>query len=229
MISTKSRRLVTAKGECFDVEYHGNIPGNRDGAFHDFRLYDVVRKRGVLQLAATRSGQRDAYTSSVPEYERREDTVILNAIRRAFDRDILSFNDPIDASLRKEIALEPSDFTKQPARSDKDIKYYITHKAYLLSYRYPQQSQPAGVLHPISFDEEMDLEYLGIDAPDILRVIGRMRNQGLLDKVQDALARPTEKLLESYESPVADEREFARRAIEQARKSIPGDGRENTS
>jgi pyrimidine deaminase RibD-like protein len=220
MISAKCRRLVTLKGECFEVNYQGVIPGSRDGVFHDFRLTDLPRNRGVRRIAVTRAGARDMYTPTVAEFDRREDTVVLNTIRRAFDRNILSFDTPTNASTHQEISLEPSDFAKQSLQTDDAVRSYIIHKAYFLSYRYPIHLAAAGVLAPISFGDEDDLEYLGFNLADIFRIVGRMVKQGLLENTIDVSACPTEKLLALHEADDVDDLKFARLAIEQARKSI---------
>jgi hypothetical protein len=137
------------------------------------------------------------------EYDRREELVIVNAIRRAFDHDSLDFDARVDGAPYTEISLQPSDFAQQPRKSEKDIKSYIIVKAYLLSYLHPVAPHSSG--YPIAFDEPADLDYLGVGRPDILRVIGRMANQRLLDAVHDANAKPTEELLTLYESdPHAD-------------------------
>jgi pyrimidine deaminase RibD-like protein len=221
MISAKSRRLVTLKGECFDVEYHGTVPGNRDGVLHHFHLNDVLMNKSVLRVSVFRGGARTTYTSTVMEYDRREGTVMLNAIRRAFDNDQINFGVLTPDSTYREIALQPSDFGKQPQKSDKDVKSFVIFKAYLVGYRYPVKMQTSNVLLPIAFGEEIDLEYLGIEISDMLRVIARLTNQGMLEKVLETNASPSEKLLDSHESGDADDWKFARRAIDQARKSIP--------
>jgi hypothetical protein len=203
MISTKPHRFVTLTRKCFDLEYHGEIPGNRDGVLHDFRLHDVAAKSGVLRISVFRAGARTTYAPTILEYDRREGLVIVNVIRRAFDHDRLDFDARTDGAPYTEIPLQPSDFAQQPRQSDKDIKPYIIAKAYLLSYLYPVAPQGSG--HPIAFDDPVDLDYLGVGRPDILRVIGRMANQRLLDAVRDANAKPTEELLTLYESgPHAD-------------------------
>ena len=84
---------------------------------------------------------------------------------------------------------------------------------------------------------------MGATANDIWRIIRRLANQGLLGKILEGHARPTESLLSRYESgdysglgltanaatavaarETAD-RKFARLAIDEARKSVPEDGR----
>jgi pyrimidine deaminase RibD-like protein len=219
MISAKPKRLVTLKGECFDVEYHGTIPGNRDGVLHDFRLNSLTTTGSVLRVLLFRFGPKDGYVP-VPEYDLRENTVVLNAIRRAFDNGIVSFDPSSDGSTHTEITLQPSDFVKQPQRPDGEIREYMVHKAYLLSYLHPVQFRTADFSYPIDFAEEIDLEYLGVGVPDILRNIGRLRSQGMLEKILDTNAGPSEKLLTHYESGDVDDRRFARLAIDEARKSV---------
>ena len=147
--------------------------------------------------------------------------MILNAIRRAFDGDLISFGIPTPDSACREIALQPADFSKQPRKNDKDVRSYVTHKAYLVGYRYPVKVETGNALLPIPFGEEIDLEYLGIETSDMLRVVARLTNQGMLENVLETNGSPSEKLLDSYESGDADDWKFARRAIDQARKSIP--------
>jgi pyrimidine deaminase RibD-like protein len=235
MISAKRRKVVTLNGECFDVEYHGIIPGSRDGVFHDFRLYDAVEKRDLLAVGVVRGGAKDMYAATVAEYDRREDPVVLNSIRREFDRAKLDFGTPRDASSRYEIILEPSDFAPRVPANDKEIRTYITHKAYWLAYQYPTQPQTADIWgSPILFDETADLEYLGVTQQDIWKNIRRLANQGFLHKVMEGSAAPTDFLLTQYEqegesvrglSAEPDDRKFAQLAIVEARKSIPEDDR----
>jgi pyrimidine deaminase RibD-like protein len=87
-----------------------------------------------------------------------------------------------------------------------------------LSYRYP--AQPATARQPIPFAEEIELDYLGVGIDDIRRIIERMAAKGMVDAVMETDARPTEKLLASYESEDADDAKFARQALDQARKSV---------
>jgi hypothetical protein len=58
----------------------------------------------------------------VLEYDRRENTVVLNTLRKAVDNNLVSFDFPPDAANYQEIALEPSDFAKRSLRNDKEIK-----------------------------------------------------------------------------------------------------------
>lgn len=233
MISARPRKVVTLKGECIDVEYDGIIPGPLNGVFHGFRLGDARKKRGVLQVGVIQEGSRDRYTSSLMDYDRREDAVVLKAIRQAFDKGVLNFDAPADMSTPLRIALQPFDFTHQFPSTDNEIRRYIIHKAYWLAYQHPTNPQTAGIWgSPISFDEPADLEYLSVTQSDVWKNIKRLENQGQLSHVMDGCAAPTELLLTQYEEedesdlPSESEgRKFARLAIDQARKSIAEDDR----
>jgi pyrimidine deaminase RibD-like protein len=219
MFSTKPQRLVTLKRECFDVQFRGNVPGNRDGVLHHFHLNDLTKKRSVLRISVFRGGPKDMYAPA-PEYDLRENTVVLNAVRRAFDNGAVSMDVANEGPNYVEISLQPSDFIKQSPKTDAEIRSYMINKAYLLGYRYPTQMSPADELYPIPFNEEIDLDYLGVAAPDILRNIRRLSNQGFFENVLEASASPSEKLLSFYESVDTDDRKFAREAIDEARKSV---------
>src|ERR1700735_449907 len=232
MISAKPRKIVTLNGECIDVEYDGIIPGPLNGVFHSFRLGDAVKKRGVLPVGVIQEGSKDRYTTSLMDYDRREDAVVLKAIRQAFDRGVLNFDAPIDTSTPQRIALEPSDFAHQFPSTDSEIRRYIVHKAYWLAYQHPTHPQTAGVWgSPIAFDEPRDLEYLGVTQSDVWKNIKRLENQGLLSHVMEGHAAPTESLLTQYEEgdepglEESENRKFAQLAIVEARKSVPEDGR----
>ena len=240
-VATRTK-LVTLQGECLDVEYEGERRAiDRDGVFHNFQVTDLARARGLLRVSVFRGGPRDAYVPTIAEYDSREYTVVLNMIRRAFDRGDLNFEVHCDSSSYKEIRLQPLDFAQHPLKKDAEIRAYMIHKAFWLSYRYPV-AKASEVLYPIQFDETLDLEYLGANVPDVLRNILRLKNQGLLDQVLEANARPSERLLRLYESGdyvalglhsgtaqvlagESDDRKFARLAIEEALKSVPEDGR----
>lgn len=149
----------------------------------------------------------------------------------------MNFDQPQDHHPYTELSLSREDF-QPPARTDAEIRQYIVHKAHWLAYRFPRQTQTDGILYPIPFDEPADLDYLGVRPGDILKNTRRLANQGLLEKVLEGNARPTELLLSRYESgdhaglgvpshslAQSDDRKFAQLAIEEARKSLPEDGR----
>ena len=71
---------------------------NRDGVLHYFHLTDLVKGRGLLKVSVYRGGPRDFYASSIAEFDRRIDTVLLNTIRRRFDSGELTFDVPEGAT-----------------------------------------------------------------------------------------------------------------------------------
>jgi hypothetical protein len=232
-------RLVTLGGECFEAELRSvDEYQERDGLLHKFYLTDSVSKRGKRLVSVFVSG---TLAATCANFESRVEIVRFNAIRRAFEQGALSFNAPFVEHQYTELSLSPQDFQTQQARTDAEIRQYIVHKAYWLAHRFPVHSQAGGVLYPISFDELADLDYLGVTAAEIWRNIRRMEAQGLLEKVLEGHARPSELLLSRYESgelsgrglPAAtsvssgamDDRKFAQLAIEEARKSAPEDSR----
>jgi pyrimidine deaminase RibD-like protein len=235
-------RVVTFGGECFEAELRSaDEYQERDGLLHKFYLTDMVSKRGKRLVSVFANG---TLAASCANFRSRVEIVRINAIRRAFDAGALSFDAPPDERHYTELSLSPQDFLTPQPRADAEIRQYIIHKAYWLAYRFPIHAQTGGILYPISLDEPADLDYLGVTPPDIWRNIQRLANQGLLDKVMDGHARPTERLLLQHESgegsslglaekvPIAsppsgemDDRKFSRLAIEEARKSVPEDDR----
>jgi hypothetical protein len=145
-------------------------------------------------VSVRRGGPRDYYAPSIAEFDRRIDTVLLNAIRRGFDSHELTFDVPEGATYYKEIPLATADFQPQAPTSDQEIRQFILHEAYWLSYRH-------GNRHPVQFDSETDLEYLGVDAADIRRNQWVLEEEGLLEQSKmPGLGRPKIGLVKLYES-----------------------------
>ena len=228
-------------GECFEAAPRGELdPVDRDGLLYKFHLTDMAKSRGKRLVSVFAAGSLEL---ALPDYEQRIQTTCLNAIRRAFDRGGLSFDEPSDEHHYKEIQLSASDLEKQGTRTDVEVRQYVVQKAYWLAYRFPMQPQPDGIIYPIPFDESTDLDYLGTTSTEVRRSIRRLAEQGFLEKVLEGHARPTERLLSQYESGdrsglglpppstvsvasgESDDRRFARLAIEEARKSVPEDER----
>ena len=132
-----------------------------------------------------------------PNYKTRLDSVRVNVIRRAFDSGALNFDHDYDPHTYKTLDVKRSDFDQQPQVDDSEIRQFIIHKAYWVSYKDPDNPG----LYPVSFDTPHDLDYLGATQGDIRRNIMRLVNQGMLEKVMDRVGRPTEKLIAEYESP----------------------------
>ena len=238
--SRKEKEFTLVGESRFEVTPQGKVdPVDRLGMPYKFHLTDLKRNRGMRLVSVFAFGSVE--TASHHNIE----TACINAIRRAFDNGTLNFDQPSDERHYKEIRLSASDSENQGSRQDAEVRQYIVHKAYWLAYRFPNQPQPDGIIYPIPFDEPADLDYLGATSAGVRRNIQRMANQGLLEKVLEGHARPTERLLSNYESversspqepaktvlaaPDAsgegDDRRFARLAIEEARRSVPEDDR----
>ena len=196
MTNDATFRLVTRSGECFDVQPQGtDRGGNRDGILHYFHLIDLVKSRGMRMVSVFRGGPRDFYAPTVAEFDRRIDTVLLNTIRRGFDSGELTFDVPEGATYYKEILLSDSDFKPHASASDQEIRQFIVHEAYWLSFRY-------GKRLPVQFDSVTDLEYLGVKVEDIRRNQWVLEEEGLLEKSKmSGNGRPTLELVKLYESP----------------------------
>lgn len=188
-------RLVTRNGECFEVSPEGtHTPHDRDGVLHYFHLVDLTKDRGMRRVSVYRGGPRDFYATSVAEFDRRIETVLLNTIRRGFDSADLSFDVPEGATHYKEILVTPTDFQRQMAASDQEIRQLILHEAYWLSYRH-------GNRYPVQFDLETDLEYLGVEVQDIRRNQWVLQEEGLLEQsTVPGNGRPKVQLVKLYES-----------------------------
>jgi len=188
-------RLVTRLGECFEVNPQGkDRADNRDGVLHYFHLTDLVKGRGLLRVSVYRGGPRDFYAASIAEFDRRVETVLLNAIRRRFDSGELTFDVAEGATHYKEILVTPKDFEQQSPASDEEIRQLILHEAYWLSYRY-------GNRHPVQFDSETDLEYLGVEVQDIRRNQWVLEQDALLEQSRiPGMGRPRVELVKIYES-----------------------------
>jgi hypothetical protein len=188
-------QLVTRLGECFEVSPQSkDRAGNRDGVLHYFHLNDLVKGRGLRKVSVYRGGPRDFYASSVAEFDRRIDMVLLNTIRRRFDSGELTFEVPEGATHYKEVLVTPEDFQQRLPASDEDIRQLILHEAYWLSYKY-------GNRYPVQFDSETDLEYLGVGVQDIRRNQWVLEQDGLLEQSKiPGLGRPKVQLVKIYES-----------------------------
>ncbi len=194
MSSMGDDRFVTLGGECFDVEFRGEERDNqRAGTQQLFRLHDVRKGRGDRLVSLFRSDQIKLLN---PNYASRVEIARINIIRRAFDSGKLNFDEPFEEDAYKPLVMEDSDFSQQPLANDAEIRQFITHRAYWLSYMDP--TNPG--VYPISFDTPEDLDYLGATPADIRRNVVRLVNQGMLEKVMDRIGRPTETMIAAYES-----------------------------
>jgi pyrimidine deaminase RibD-like protein len=216
-------KVVTRKGDCFEVTFRRkHVAHDRDGVFYLFHLNDRTDKnRGERLVSVYRFGPEQLYD---PNFDTRIETVLLNTIRRAFDIGRLTFDGPYDPHTYTEILLQAEDFREQRAASGEEIQEFITQEAYWLGFRH--NPNPG---HPIQFDSPAELEYLGVRSTDVQRYVLLLGQRGLLEKVLQAMGRPTHKLIDAIESAsnTSDDVErFSRMAIEEAKRSIPEpDGR----
>jgi hypothetical protein len=185
--------FVTLSGECFEADFQGEErDGRRIGSVHLFRLHDVRSGRGDMLVSLFSSEQIKLLN---PNYKDRVGSVRINVIRRAFDEGEVNFDEPYEEHMYRSLDMKDSDFQQQPLVGDPEIRQFIAHKAYWLSYMHP--TNPG--LYPVSFDTPEDLDYLGATQADIRRNVSRLLSQGMLDKVMDRIGRPTEKLIAAYE------------------------------
>jgi hypothetical protein len=190
----ENKRFVTLGGECFDAEFESEErDGRRVGTVHLFRLRDVRNGRGELLASLFRSEQIKLLN---PNYTARIEFVRINVIRRAFDAGKLSFDEPYEEHTYQPLEMKDSDFQHQPLVGDPEIRQFMMHKAYWVSYRHPIHPGE----YPINFEAPEDLDYLGAVPTDIRRNVLRLKNQGMLDKVLEGFGRPTEELIAAYES-----------------------------
>jgi serine/threonine protein kinase len=190
---TSLDRLVTKHGECFEVELETTVPGyDRDGVYYPFKLKNI-RREGTLLVSVFRSGPDKVQT---PDYESRIEAVRLNAIRRAFDKGILSFDRAPAPGQFVQINLTAADFEKQPKAAPQEIREFIYHMAYWLGYMGSSPDR-----YVVQFDGPIDLDYLGADADEVRRQAWRLEQSGELRKTEfPGVSGPTQKMIEEYES-----------------------------
>jgi hypothetical protein len=212
-------QLVTRLGECFEVNPQGkDRADNRDGFLHYFHLTDLVKRRGLLRVSVYRGGPIDCYALSIPEFDRRIETVLPNTIRRRFDSGELTFDVPEGATYYTEVLVTPDDFQQQSPASDEEIRQLILHEAYWLSYKH-------GSRHPVQFVSEIDLEYLGVGVQDIQRNQWVLEQDGFLEQSKiPGFGRPTIKLVKMCESPqstvIRNEQVFPKGTQFEAHKAV---------
>ena len=131
MSASNRFRLVTLGGECLDIEFQGKVVSNsREGAVLHFHLTDLTKNRGPLRISVFCS---DLLAVDLRLSER----ALLNAIRRAFDSNVVSFDSPPDGSNYQEISLEPSDFATPDGKNDGEVRSYIIKKGIFLVLPIP--------------------------------------------------------------------------------------------
>ena len=151
-----------------------------------------------LRVSVVRKGGTDFYVQSAAEYDKRLDKVLLNVIRRHVDSGALTFQHPQHANSKEEVALQPLDFRPQVQRNDREIRQFMLHTAYWLSYRY-------GKRYTVRFDSEVDLEYLGVTGDDIRRNQQLLEERGMLDSNAPCRGWPSSAFVKAYEERLFQE------------------------
>jgi hypothetical protein len=221
-VSNQPEKLVTLGGEFFEATFKRKGEANYcDRVSYLFKLKDLTKDRGE-RLISLSWCEVTEFDHPDYDYETRLEHARLNALRRAFDSGILSFDSPYDVRTYRELSLADSDFKPQPRVSDQELKLFIMHKAYWVGFR----NNPDPHIPPIQFNTLLDLEYLGAKPDDVKRYVWLLGKQGFLDKILEGegLGRPTEKLIELYESKqsmsLPDEIVFSKGTQYQAFKEI---------
>ena len=143
-MSGNPAHYVTLGGECFEISPQGKVdPVTRDGLVYKFHVPDLKKNRGMRLVSVFAAGSLEI---TVSNYEQRIEIACINAIRRAFDNETLSFDQPSDERYYKEIQLSASDLVNKVTRTDAEIRQYIVHKSHWLAYRFPMQPQPDGII-----------------------------------------------------------------------------------
>jgi hypothetical protein len=190
-----SFKLVTLGGEYLEFQFERQETApDRDGVFYLFKLTDLAKDRGDRLLSVYRGGPKEFYGT---DYDARVHNVCLNVLRRAVDSGLVSFDVPYEKHKYQELALSAADFRARTAVGDPELRQYFVHKAYWLGYR----EGLVGTKFLIKFDEELDLDYLGVKAEDVRRGVWLLRERGLLDEKRfPGVSLPTAKLVEIYEA-----------------------------
>ena len=175
---------MTLGGECFQLELQRTSADiRRDGVFYLYHITDLKSDRGkrLVSLVA-------------PTDHPGLDNARINAIRRAFDSGAFSFEDPHDLINYRELPFAAEEVDPKTSASDAEIRQLIMIEAYWLSWKH-------GHRLPVQFDGPVDLDYLGVDSGVVQRNQWFLERKGLLlESKIPGLGRPTEKLVELYES-----------------------------
>jgi hypothetical protein len=175
---------VTLGGECFQLEFQRtSVDIYRDGVFYLYHITDLKADRGKRLVSLV-----------TPTDHPGLENARINAIRRAFDSGAFSFEDPYDPITYRELPFSTEDANPKVRANDAEIRQLIMNAAYWLSWKLGRRM-------PVQFDGPADLDYLGVDSGVIQQNQWFLERKGLLlESNIPGLGRPTEKLIEIYES-----------------------------
>jgi hypothetical protein len=190
--------VVTLGGEVFEVAYQRKESAdNRDGVFYLFTITDRKKERGSRHVMLFRGGAKDYYAQ---DYDERIDIVRLNAIRRAFDSGLISFDAPYEEDKYIELKLRKADFQRGLPAIDGQIRDFIKQTAFWLGFKLSTNMDR----YFVRFDTEQNLEYLNVSRDDVMRNLWFLEKQGYLDSSNIPGNRvPSRKLIEAMESEEA--------------------------
>jgi len=196
-VSIENNQFVTIGGECFEVKFQSEqAHPDRDGVSYLFHIVDLTKDRGKRFISLYRSGPDKLWVSN---YDARIETVRVNTFRRAFDSGTLHFDARYDEGKYRELPLTSTDFNLPSPATDMEVRQFIIHKAYWLSWKYCNR-------FPVQFDEPVDLEYLGVGDGVVGRNQWLLEEDGLLERSKiPGLGRPTARLVKTYESTQSTE------------------------
>jgi hypothetical protein len=211
-------KLVTISGECIEIDFSKPVRASEEGTLYFFEVTDLSKNRGSRRVALFVS---DTDQISIEDYpQEQQEAIFVNAIRRGFDSGDLSF-EGLTPSGYKQLPLRKIDLQPRNPASDHEIRQFIRHAAYWLSYR----NTPEGSW-PIPFDTFNDLQYLGVGEDEVRRIARLMERQGWLERsMVPGSGRPTPKLIEEYESMMAASKSDSAGNVEPPVKIFLGHGR----
>jgi serine/threonine protein kinase len=190
--------VVALSGEVFEIAYQRKESAG-DGVFYLFTITDRKKTRGLRHVMLLRSGAKDYYAQ---DYDERIEIVRLNAIRRAFDSNLISFDAPFEEDKYIELKLHKADFRKGSPAADDQIREFIKRTAYWLGYKLSSNVDR----YFVRFDHEQNLEYLNVSRDDVMRNLWLLEKQGYLESSNIPGNRvPTVKLIEEMESEASEE------------------------
>lgn len=193
----KANILVTLTRECFRATFQHTQSSYSDCLSYLFRVEDLIANRGIrcVSVVFTRPARVNAH-----DFESRVHLLCWSAIRRGFDRKMLSFEiEPKDPDQYIELKVKGDDVDppQRPA-SDDIVREYLVAKLYWLGYKFRPYDNPVQTW--VDLESEEDFDYLGATREVLRRVAWRMEQDGLLHRSAiSGVGNPTDKLLKLFE------------------------------
>lgn len=212
--------VVTLSGEVFEVAYQRKeSASDRDGVFYLCTVNDRKKGRGMRHVMLFRGGPKDHYAQ---DYDERIEVVRLNAIRRAFDSGLISFDAPFEEDTYIELKLRKADFQRASPANDEQIRSFIKQTAFWLGYKLSTNVDR----YFVRFETEQDLEYLNVSRDDVMRNLWFLEKQGYLEASQIPGNKvPALKLIEEMESKASEAAQPGSVSKERPPTSTPGQQR----